>query len=154
MAKPSTRATAKYHAKIGLVSKSYKLKNDVVESFKLACEAMNESQAAVLMRFMTEYAQMSGGKTKKQEQFEGQMELFTNTNSESQEPKSLGRTHLDWVKDLEKAEKKNGLPCVYGYGCGGDGLQPHVYVDGKKIFIPVRDIDIFLKLGAVYINNQ
>ena len=154
MAKPSTRATAKYQAKIGLVSKSYKLKSDVAESFKLACEAMNESQAAVLMRFMTEYVQMSGGKTKKQEQCEGQIELSTDTNSESQEPKFSGRTHLDWVKDLEKAEKKNGLPCVYGYGCGGDELRPHVYVDGKKIFIPVKDIDTLLKLGVVYISKQ
>lgn len=50
-----TIATEKYAKKVGLVSKSYKLKKEVVETFAQACEENGESQATVLTRLMNEY---------------------------------------------------------------------------------------------------
>lgn len=50
-----TIATKKYEQKAGWVSKSYKLKKEVVEAFAKACESKGESQAAVLTRMMNEY---------------------------------------------------------------------------------------------------
>ena len=53
--KAQTIATKKYTEKVGLISKSYKLKKEVVEAFAKACEDNGESQAAVLTRMMKEY---------------------------------------------------------------------------------------------------
>ena len=50
--KPQTIATKKYEAKAGFVSKSYKLKKDIVEQFAEACEAAGVSQAAQLTKMM------------------------------------------------------------------------------------------------------
>lgn len=50
-----TKATAKYQEKIGLVSKSYKLKRDLVEEFAAACERQGISQAAQLSKMMQEF---------------------------------------------------------------------------------------------------
>lgn len=50
-----TRATAKYQEKIGLIVKSFKIKKDLADNFKKACEASGESQAEVITRFMLEY---------------------------------------------------------------------------------------------------
>lgn len=58
-----TIATEKYAKKAGWVSKSYKLKKEIVESFAEACDGNGESQAAVLTRMMKEYVK----KTKKEQ---------------------------------------------------------------------------------------
>lgn len=56
--KPSkqTIATEKYMKKAGWISKSYKLKKEIVESFAEACEAAGVSQAGQLMNMMKEFA--------------------------------------------------------------------------------------------------
>lgn len=46
------KATRKYEAKVGLVSKSYKLKTEVVEAFANACEKRGVSQSGQLTAMM------------------------------------------------------------------------------------------------------
>lgn len=53
--KPQTVATRKYEEKAGWVSKSYKLKREVVEQFAEACEKAGVSQAAQLTKMMNEF---------------------------------------------------------------------------------------------------
>lgn len=55
--KPSAQsiATRKYEAKAGWMSKTYKMKRDVVEDFAKACEKSGTSQAGQLMKMMREY---------------------------------------------------------------------------------------------------
>lgn len=53
--KPQTVATRKYEEKAGWVSKSYKLKREVVEQFAEACERAGVSQAAQLTAMMNEF---------------------------------------------------------------------------------------------------
>ena len=55
-----SKATRLYESKIGLISKSYKLKREIVESFKEACEKQGVSQASVLSAYMVEYAKAAG----------------------------------------------------------------------------------------------
>lgn len=50
--KPQTIATKKYEQKAGFVSKSYKLRREVVEQFAEACEKAGVSQAAQLTSMM------------------------------------------------------------------------------------------------------
>lgn len=50
-----TIASAKYQAKAGYMSKSFKLKKDVVEQFMAACEKNGDSQASVITEFMNKY---------------------------------------------------------------------------------------------------
>ena len=47
-----TKATEKYARKVGLISKSYKLKREVVDEFAKACEKAGVSQAAKLTQMM------------------------------------------------------------------------------------------------------
>ncbi len=54
--KPQTVASQKYQAKAGWISKSYKLKKEVVEAYAEACEAAGVSQAGQLMKMMKEFA--------------------------------------------------------------------------------------------------
>ena len=54
-AKPHTIATEKYQKKAGWLSKSYKLKREVVEAFAEACEQAGVSQAGKLMEMMKEF---------------------------------------------------------------------------------------------------
>jgi hypothetical protein len=51
----ATRATARYHQKKGLVSKSYKLDKNMAEMFAEACENAETSQAKELTKFMKRY---------------------------------------------------------------------------------------------------
>ena len=51
-AKPHTIATEKYQKKAGWMSKSYKLKREVVEAFAEACEQAGVSQAGKLTVLM------------------------------------------------------------------------------------------------------
>ena len=55
MGTPSTKATARYQAKKGLISKSYKLDRGTVELFAETCEEMETSQAKELTKFMKRY---------------------------------------------------------------------------------------------------
>jgi len=55
MGTPSTKATARYQAKKGLISKSYKLDRETAELFAEACGEMETSQAKELTKFMKRY---------------------------------------------------------------------------------------------------
>ncbi len=50
-----TIATAKYQAKAGYMTKSFKLKREVVSDFEQAVKRSGESQAAVITEFMKNY---------------------------------------------------------------------------------------------------
>lgn len=50
-----TIATQKYQQKVGLISKSYKLKRELVEEFAKACDKQGISQAAQLTLMMQEF---------------------------------------------------------------------------------------------------
>ena len=53
--KPQTIAAKKYEKKAGFVSKSYKLKREVVDQFAKACDMAGVSQAAQLTKMMKEF---------------------------------------------------------------------------------------------------
>lgn len=53
--KPQTIASKKYQDKVGLMSKAYKLKREVVEAFADACNTTGVSQAYQLTKMMNEY---------------------------------------------------------------------------------------------------
>lgn len=55
--KPNTQtiASEKYQKKVGIVAKSYKLKKEIADGFKEACERAGQSQAAVLTELMQQY---------------------------------------------------------------------------------------------------
>nr|DAD62335.1 MAG TPA: antitoxin [Caudoviricetes sp.] len=55
-----SKATRQYEKKVGLISRSYKLKKSIVEAFKEACEKEGVSQASVLSAYMIEYAKAAG----------------------------------------------------------------------------------------------
>ena len=55
MSKASTRASKKYQEKVGMVARTYKLKANIADDFKEACQARGESQASVMTRLMNEY---------------------------------------------------------------------------------------------------
>lgn len=50
-----SKATRKYEASHGWMSKSYKMKREIVESFAEACKAAGVSQAGQLMKMMLEF---------------------------------------------------------------------------------------------------
>ena len=50
-----TIATTKYQKKAGYVVKSFKLKHDVVEGYKKACEKAGVAQAAQITKMMNEF---------------------------------------------------------------------------------------------------
>ena len=54
---PQTIATKKYEKKAGWMSKSYKLKREVVEEFARACEEEGVSQASPLTKMMKEFVE-------------------------------------------------------------------------------------------------
>lgn len=55
MGNKQTEATKRWNAKVGYISKSYKLKKDMVEAFADACRANGESQMSVITRLMKAY---------------------------------------------------------------------------------------------------
>lgn len=57
--KPQTVATKKYEQKAGWVSKSYKLKRELVEQFAEACDRAGVSQAAQLSKMMKEFVEQN-----------------------------------------------------------------------------------------------
>lgn len=50
-----TKATAKYQQRIGLISKSYKLKKTLTEDFAAACEKKGVGIAAQLSQLMQDF---------------------------------------------------------------------------------------------------
>lgn len=56
---PQTVATKKYEKKAGWVSKSYKLKREVVDQFAETCERVGVSQAAQLTKMMQEFIEQN-----------------------------------------------------------------------------------------------
>lgn len=59
--KPQTIASKKYQDKAGWISKSYKLKKEVVELYAEACEKAGVSQAGQLMKLMKEFTDRIDG---------------------------------------------------------------------------------------------
>lgn len=57
-----TIASQKYQEKVGMVSKTYKLKKELVEQFAEACEKEGISQARQLTKMMTEFVEKSAKK--------------------------------------------------------------------------------------------
>ena len=55
IATPATLATARYHKRKGLISKSYKLDREIADAFAEACENAETSQAKELTKFMKRY---------------------------------------------------------------------------------------------------
>lgn len=55
MANQQTKATDKYQKKMGLISKSYKLKKELTEEFAETCKRNGVGQAATLSRLMQDY---------------------------------------------------------------------------------------------------
>lgn len=55
MPKAQTKASEKYQKKVGLISKSYKLKKEDVDAFASACEKAGTSQAAQITKMMKDF---------------------------------------------------------------------------------------------------
>jgi hypothetical protein len=55
MESAATKATARYHQKKGLISKSYKLNQEIVEMFAESCENIESTQAKELTKFMKRF---------------------------------------------------------------------------------------------------
>lgn len=53
--KPQTIATEKYAKKVGLISKSYKLKRQLTEEFAEACKKAGTNASAQLSKMMQEF---------------------------------------------------------------------------------------------------
>lgn len=58
MSSSQSQATRRYEAKVGLISRSYKLKKDLVIAFKEACLRANRSQSSVLSQAMEEFIKL------------------------------------------------------------------------------------------------
>ncbi|MDO4326990.1 MAG: chemotaxis protein [bacterium] len=61
-ANKQTIASAKYQEKVGIISKSYKLKKEIVEQFAAACEKAEVSQAAQLTKMMKDFIEQQNKK--------------------------------------------------------------------------------------------
>lgn len=57
--KPQTIATRKYEKKAGWISKSYKLKKQIVDEFAEACDRAGVSQASQLTKMMNEFIEQN-----------------------------------------------------------------------------------------------
>ena len=56
MPNAQTKAREKYQKKAGYVTKSFKLKKDVVDRFMAACEISGSGQAATITKLMNQFA--------------------------------------------------------------------------------------------------
>ena len=52
---PQSIATRKYEAKVGLISKSYKIKRELADQFAEACRVAGVSQASQISKMMREF---------------------------------------------------------------------------------------------------
>ncbi len=50
-----TKATDKYQKKAGIVAKTFKLKKEIVEAYKEACDKAGVSQAGQLTKMMNDF---------------------------------------------------------------------------------------------------
>lgn len=57
--KPQTIATRKYQEKVGLISKSYKLKKELTDEFAEACKRAGVSQAEQISKMMREFIEQN-----------------------------------------------------------------------------------------------
>ena len=55
MPKAQTKATDKWQKKVRIISKSFKLKKELTDEFKEACEKAGVSQAAQISKMMREF---------------------------------------------------------------------------------------------------
>lgn len=55
MANAQTNATKKYQDKVGLIAKSFKIKKDLADEFKAACDKAGVGQGATISRLMREF---------------------------------------------------------------------------------------------------
>jgi len=55
-----SKATEKWQKKTGWMSKSYKLRKDLVDQFVAACKKNGDSQASILMESMKKYIEEKG----------------------------------------------------------------------------------------------
>ena len=55
MPKAQTKATDKWQKKVGIISKSFKLKKELTDEFKAACEKAGVSQASQISKMMREF---------------------------------------------------------------------------------------------------
>ena len=55
MPKAQTKATDKWQKNVGIISKSFKLKKELTDEFKEACEKAGVSQAAQISKMMREF---------------------------------------------------------------------------------------------------
>lgn len=55
MPKAQTKATDKWQKKVGIISKSFKLKKELTDEFKEACDKAGVSQAAQISKMMREF---------------------------------------------------------------------------------------------------
>ena len=62
-ANAQTIATQKYQQKIGLISKSYKIKKELAEEFAYACDKAGVSQAATISKLMRQFIDEVNNKT-------------------------------------------------------------------------------------------
>lgn len=62
MEEKKKRPQDKWNEKAGLISKSYKLKKELVDDFAEACEAAGVSQAGQLSKMMHEFIENGGAK--------------------------------------------------------------------------------------------
>lgn len=57
-----TKATDKYQKKAGIIAKTFKLKKEVVEAYKEACEKAGVSQAGQLTKMMNDFIEQVNSK--------------------------------------------------------------------------------------------
>lgn len=55
MPKAQTKATDKWQKKVGIISKSFKLKKELTDEFKEACKKAGVSQASQISKMMREF---------------------------------------------------------------------------------------------------
>lgn len=63
-ANTQTKATDKYQQKIGLIAKSFKIKKELADEFKAACEKAGVGQAATITKLMKQFIEEVEQQTK------------------------------------------------------------------------------------------
>lgn len=65
MASAQAAATRKYEKKVGIVAKSFKIKKELVDEFKIACEREGVSQSGQITKMIQEFVNESNKKNGK-----------------------------------------------------------------------------------------
>ncbi|MFI3207617.1 MAG: chemotaxis protein [Eubacteriales bacterium] len=58
-ANAQTKATEKYQKKVGYMTKGFKLKKEIVESFEISCKNAGISQAAAITKLMHDFIEQN-----------------------------------------------------------------------------------------------